>query len=203
MNEQDNAQILALEQLCKSTRQLIENMVQINAPTAEINAFTKDIEAITSKLAGYRNVRPIPHYNLAAACSNANQLLPYSPVSGPYNPIAPPLLMHYDAKLQQVIGKVNCGRAYEGPPAMLHGAVIAGIYDQLFALTSACMAKPGYTIYLNTTFKKPCPLYTELIFTSWVERMTDRKLIIKGQCTLNNAILSEAEGLFIQIDQST
>lgn len=191
----------ALETLVKSTRELINNIVQLDTSDAEIAELTSAIDAINLRLDTLPKGRPMPHYDLGVARTQTNYTLPYSPVCGPFNPIAPPVDMHYDAALQQVIGKVRCSLAYEGPKHMVHGAIIAAIYDQLLALASACLGQPSFTAYLHTDYKKPTPLYEELVFRAWIDSVDGRKVIIKGNCTFNNEIVTETEGLFIQLQK--
>jgi hypothetical protein len=201
MQKNNNAQLTALEQLATNTRTLIDTVLQINAPAAAIEALNHELHALNERIALLPKGRALPHYDLSLAKTHTNYTLPYSPVCGPYNPIAPPVNMHYDANLEQVIGKVCLGLAYEGPKEMVHGAIIAAIYDQLLALVSSCTEQPSFTAYLNTTYKKPTPLYEELVFSAWVDKKEGRKLFIKGQCTFNDDIVTEAEGLFIQLQR--
>jgi hypothetical protein len=201
MNTATKAPFTALETLVKSTRCLIDNIVQLNAPDDEIAELTSAINALNARLATLPKGRPMPHYDLTVAKTHTNYTLPYSPVCGPFNPIAPPVDMHYDATLQQVIGKVRCGLAYEGPQHCVHGAIIAAIYDQLLALASACLGQPSFTAYLHTDYKKPTPLFEELVFRAWIASVDGRKVIIKGHCTVNDDIVTETEGLFIQLQR--
>ena len=195
----DTDKLAALEELATVTRELINNVVQVNADTEDILKLVNDVTSLNQKLATLPRGRALPHYDLSLAKTNTNHTLPYSPVCGPYNPVAPPVDMHYDAELDQLIGRVSCGLPYEGPPNMVHGAIIAGIYDQLLALVSSCTGKPSFTAYLHTDFRKPTPLYKELTFRAWLDKIDGRKMTIKGHCTLDGEILTETEGLFIQL----
>jgi acyl-coenzyme A thioesterase PaaI-like protein len=107
--------------------------------------------------------------------------------------------MHYDAENKQMVGNVICTQAYEGPENMVHGAVIAGIYDQLLALVSSSHEQPSFTAYLKVDYKKPTPLYQPLEFRAWTDRIEGRKMFIHGQCTYRNEVVTECEGLFIQL----
>lgn len=193
------AKTAALQELAAATRALIDSVVQVNGDIADIERLAHEIRTLTRAMATLPRGRCLPHYDLSRARTDTNHTLPYSPVCGPYNPIAPPVDMHYDEGARQVVGRVRCGLPYEGPKHMVHGAVIAGIYDQLLALVSATTEKPSFTAYLHTDFRKPTPLYEELEFRAWVDRLESRKMFIKGHCTLNGEILTECEGLFIQL----
>ena len=194
---------LAHHALAQQTRQLIDFCVQNNAPTDVLEAATQKLREINQLLQPHHNQhsgepRPFRNFNFALAQSNPQDILPYSPVTGEMNPIAPPVAVRFDKDAGKLIATVTCGQAYEGPPNCIHGAVIAGIYDQILAMASACCEMAGPTAYLNTTFKRPTPLHSELTFTAWIDKTDGRKVTIKGQCELDGHILSEAEALCIQ-----
>ena len=195
----DTPQQAALLQLASATRTLIDHVVQLDAAAADIEALVEAVNALNNTMASLPKGRALPHYDLSLAKTRTNHTLPCSPVCGPYNPVAPPVDMQYDAATGEVVGRVRCGRAYEGPERMVHGAVIAGIYDQLLALVSATTGLPSFTAYLHTEFRKPTPLFEELMFRARVDRVEGRTMFIKGHCTLDGELLTETEGLFIQL----
>jgi hypothetical protein len=56
---------------------------------------------------------------------------------------------------------------------------------------------PGFTAYLKVDYRRPTPLNRELSLRSWIERVEGRKRWIRGTCSLDGVLLTEAEGLFI------
>lgn len=198
MIDTNSEQLQALAAATSSTRELIEQLVCSGASAQQLSAINEQIQALAASLHS-DNQRPIPHFNYSLAATDPNHTLPYSPLCGPYNPIAPPVAMRFDAQKTELHGTVSCRRAYEGPKGLVHGGVIAGIYDQLLALLTTCSGRPSYTAYLNIQYKLPTPLYTELSLKAWIASIDGRKAIIKGQCMADGKILTEAEGLFIQV----
>ena len=205
MSANNKEQLAALGELVQSTRQLIEQLVQINAPADTLYALKKQVDTINKQIAGLaqQQQRPIAHFNFELATTETALTLPYSPVSGPFNPIAPPLKPHYDTKNRSLTASVTCNRVYEGPRHLVHGAVIAAIYDQLLALLTTCSGSPSHTAYLNVQYKKPTPLHQPLQFYAWIAEQQGRKTLIRGHCVVNNETVTEAEGLFIQPGRSS
>lgn len=189
----------ALAAVSNSTRGLIEQLVNSGADIGELNAIEQEINKISLRLEQSRGKRPISHFNNHLAQTDPNHALPYSPICGYYNPIAPPVAMRYDQEKQILHGTVNCNRSYEGPQGLIHGGVIAAIYDQLLALLTTCSGRPSFTAWLNIQYRKPTPLHQDLHWHAWIESIDGRKAMIKGQCWLNDELLTEAEGLFIQV----
>jgi hypothetical protein len=121
----------------------------------------------------------------------------YSPVSGVNNPVAPPLSMRViegpDGE-HTIEGSVTYGPAYEGPPGHCHGGWVAATYDEMLGFAQLA---PGFTAYLKVDYRRPTPLNRELSLRSWIERVEGRKRWIRGTCSLDGVLLTEAEGLFI------
>lgn len=193
------AQLHALAELSESTRHLIEQVVSTNADTAQLLAISAQVQALADQLAQQQGKRPIGHFNNDIAAIDPNHALPYSPMCGYYNPIAPPVAMRFDQATGILHGSVNCHRTYEGPKGLIHGGVISAIYDQLLALLTTCSGRPSYTAWLNIQYKKPTPLHQDLQWHAWIDHIDGRKALIKGQCLLAGELLTEAEGLFIQV----
>jgi acyl-coenzyme A thioesterase PaaI-like protein len=116
-------------------------------------------------------------------------------ISGPYNPIAAPVAM--SAEDGKAIGTARFGLAYEGPPGGVHGAVVAGVWDQVLAFAAMVNGTPGPTATLTTQFRAITPLHTELRFEAWVEKVDGRRVQTRGRCVVGDAVVSEAEALFI------
>lgn len=188
----------SLEQLVVCTRELIYNIINCNAETDEIQKMINTVKALNTQLQYLPTGKCLPHYNIAMAKTDCNYTLPFSPICGPLNPVASPLLLHYNEAKQEVYGTVSCNNIYEGPMQCIHGGVIASFYDQLLAMLSSSLGIPSFTAYLHIDYKKPTPLYQTLHLRAWVDKIEGRKITIKGECTLDDDILTCAEGLFIQ-----
>jgi hypothetical protein len=178
---------------------------KINQLFTENSLSEQQLEQLKEKLLELESVitesqgkRPFGHFNFAAAKTDTSDVLPFSPVSGRYNPVAPPVTMRFDATNNKVIGEVVCTKPYEGPPNMVHGAVISGIYDQILALSSVCAEKAGHTAFITVNFSKPTPLNQPLVFSAWVDKVEGRKVFVKAQCCFNNEVVTSAEGLCIE-----
>ena len=200
---QDNhLQISALERLSQETRTLIDNIIETSANADTLNAATETLVRLNTQLSALRcdesTPSPVAHFSFKAATNQPNEILPYSPVTGSFNPVAPPVSVNFDNSNQRLTATVTCSRAYEGPQNMVHGAVIAGIYDQILAMLATCIGKGGPTVSINTQFLQPTWLQKELQFTAWIERIEGRKVFVKGQCEIDGNIVSTADALCIE-----
>ena len=116
-------------------------------------------------------------------------------ISGPYNPIAAPVTMSQESG--KAIGTARFGLPYEGPPNGVHGAVVAGVWDQVLAFACMVHGTPGHTATLTTHYRAITPLHQDLRFEAEVERTDGRRIYARGRCHAGDTLVSEAEGLFI------
>ncbi len=95
--------------------------------------------------------------------------LPFSPVMGSLNPASMGIeIRRVDEK---VVSEVELAEAAEGATGLVHGGVIAAIYDELLASANLMIKAGGPTGTLTVRYRKPTPLYSRLRFEGWVERV--------------------------------
>ena len=121
---------------------------------------------------------------------------PWSPVIGYGNPVAPPVEMTVGEGT--ATGRATFGWTYQGPPGLVHGAVIAGVYDDVLGLANLGAGVPAMTGTLTIKFRKPTPLHREIVFEANVQRVEGRKVFTTGQSTVDGEVTTEADGIFIQ-----
>lgn len=129
-----------------------------------------------------------------------NDPVRHSPMSGTSNPLAPPMVTRQiregddgpDGRRTE--GTVRFGAAYEGPPGHVHGGLLAAMFDELLGRSQLV---PGFTGSLTISYRRPAPLDRDLRIAAWVDRVEGRKRWLRGTCHLDDALLCEAEGLFI------
>ena len=184
-----------LRRLAGALRGLIESSVALTAPLPALTALADAAETMGAQAAGFAGERPFARY-AAPVDGDLNTILPWSVISGPYNPLAAPVAM--SAENGRAIGAARFGLAYEGPPGGVHGAVVAGVWDQVLAFAAMVHGMPGHTATLTTHYRAITPLHEALRFEAWVERTEGRRVFARGQCHAGATLVSEAEGLFIQ-----
>jgi acyl-coenzyme A thioesterase PaaI-like protein len=122
--------------------------------------------------------------------------IPYSPVLGPMNPVAPPATLTWDG--ERVHGTVVFGAPYAGPPGMTHGGVVALLFDDLLSSANVFAGIGGFTGTLTIRYERPTPLEVELRLESAIERLEGRKIITTGTISHDGQVTARAEGVFIR-----
>lgn len=188
------------EKLVASLRRVIEHAVGLDASVEVLEGLNSQCEALEAGLAAISGAKPVPRFRLPIDMEQPGNFLPYSPITGVLNPVAPPVRLTVEDG--HLFGRVTLGSAYEGGVGFAHGGVVALIWDQMLALSNVIAKASGVTGSLNITYKAVTPVHQELVFEAWHESTDGRKIRARGRCMCGDVLVSEAEGLFIRIDSS-
>lgn len=122
-------------------------------------------------------------------------VMPYSPISGRRNPIAPPIRMWRDG--DEVRGEVVFSPTYAGPPNAVHGGIVAAVFDEVLAMANIVSGTAGFTGTLTIKYHAKTPLNTPIELWAANLRQDGRKQISRGEMRLDGKVIASAEGLFI------
>ena len=100
----------ALRRLAESLRGLNEASVALPAPLATLTELADAAEALRARAAPHAGVRPFPRYAPPDG-DDLSTILPWGVISGPYNPLAPPVEMRIERG--RALGLVRFGLAKE------------------------------------------------------------------------------------------
>ncbi len=194
---EDPHALAALEEvqgnLAQSVRELVDATVRTRVEPGEMTEVTAQVEALTARLLAHAKKGP-----LGVETASDGRLRDHgNPMVGMRNPIAPPLTVTGDDE-GSMTATFALGAAYEGPPGCLHGGMIASVLDQVLGSAPARIGMPGMTAYLNTTYRRPTLLGTELTCHAWVHEVDGWKVHVRGEIRdPEDRVTAEAEGLFI------
>ena len=123
----------------------------------------------------------------------------YSPVYGPGNPVAPPLVADHTPD-GRATGRVVLGRAHEGPPGLVHGGVVAALFDHMLARAVRAGGRGGLTAELTVTYRRPVRLGVPLLLTAKMVDADGRRTTARARLVAEDdpgTTLAEADGLFV------
>ncbi|WP_372799459.1 PaaI family thioesterase [Litorivivens sp.] len=189
--------LTALNHYIATLRQTLELSANLNADTETLNAAAQQLQQLNQQLQPHTEQKPLPQFNINYG-DRLSSILPYSPISGALNPIAPPLdVMRGEEDSTRLTATLTLGRIYEGPPELVHGSVVAAIYDQIMAFSAVDQKVAGFTANLSVDYLAGTPLFAPLTFTSWVDSVNGKKVIVKAECHSSGTLLTRCTGLFI------
>ena len=122
-------------------------------------------------------------------------VMPYSPISGRRNPIAPPVRLWKDGS--EVRGEATFSPTYAGPPNSVHGGIIAAVFDELLSMANVITGAAGFTGTLTIRYHRKTPLNTPIELWAVNVRSEGRKQISQAEMRVDGEVTASAEGLFI------
>lgn len=121
-----------------------------------------------------------------------------SPVGGELNPFS--IGAEYFRDGDEVVGKVNVGRCFEGPPERVHGGLICAIFDEVMgSVFRATGTASAFTGELSVRFEAPAPISTDLVFRARVTRTDGRKRILTGEASSPDGQFASAIATFVEM----
>lgn len=118
-----------------------------------------------------------------------------NPLTGTMNPIAPPAVYEYGDN--SITARLRFNEAYQGPPACVHGGMVAAIFDDVLGRTRHFTGRNCVTGSLTISYKKPTPLNADLVLVATIKEILERKFIVSGELSLNGETLATAEAIFV------
>jgi len=158
------------------------------------------LEAFGDRLAKHPHENSYEGWAETSPSGDVTAFFDKSPIIGLSNPLSPPITLESDADNDRVLGHVNFGSAYEGPPGCVHGGWVAASFDEVLGFANSLTGNPGMTARLTVQYRNPTPLHTDLRFEGAVDRVEGRKIFASSQLYAGELLTAESEGLFISVD---
>jgi hypothetical protein len=188
-----------LRSLADALRRLVAIAVTNTATPAETGAAARELHALADRFEAFEPAVAPPRYAPAGTPVDPHDFFQYDVMLGLYNPLALPIEMEWEPP--RAIGHARFTTPFEGPPGCVHGAVLAGAFDQIFNVANLKSGSAGPTRELSLVYLRPTPLHADLVFEGWVERVEGREITTVGHVRHGETVTVEARGLFIQLSR--
>lgn len=159
-----------------------------------------DIAATIHGLADDLGTRACPVDERVHGMSTTERIVPYSPVVGTANAVAPPLLLRPAAATgdgPDLEGTVTFSPAYQAMPGTVHDGAAAMVLDVALADANVRAGVPGMTVELVLRFHRPLPVDRELTVRAWHDSVDGRKARSHGEIRWGPHLCVSARGLFV------
>jgi uncharacterized protein (TIGR00369 family) len=187
----------AVGELGAALRDLVDAAVLTEVPLPELEAVTAAARQLSERLR--TDLRDL--HDVARLDDLAEGERWYSPVYGPGNPVAPPLVASHSTD-GRATGRVTLGKPYEGPPGVVHGGVVATLFDHMLARAVRAGGRGGMTAELTVTYRRPVRLGVPLLFVSKLVDADGRRTTARARVVAEDdpgTTLAEAEGIFVSL----
>ncbi len=186
----------AMHSLAVAIRGLASAMVDRDLPPDVANHAASVIGVLTE------HVSSAPKRDFETDRYHSTGFVDFSPVSGLANPVSPPLNMWQEADGSVSATTVFSG-AFEGPPAHVHGGVLAAAFDEVLGLAQLACGLAGMTGRLTIHYRRPTPIGVEVRFAARITSVSGRKVVVTGESRVlfqgEWVVSAESDGLFISM----
>jgi acyl-coenzyme A thioesterase PaaI-like protein len=102
----------------------------------------------------------------------------------------------------RIRGVAHFRRFHLGRNGAVHGGCIAQLFDSLLGYTAFRLTRSLYqrTAFLHVDYRKIVPIETELRVDAGVDHVDGRKMFIGGRLLDGQAVLAEANALFVKLN---
>jgi len=118
-----------------------------------------------------------------------------SPLSGEMNPIAPPVTYEYGE--MSITAHARFHEGYQGPPACVHGGIVAALLDDALGRTRHLTGRNCVTGSLDISYKRPTPLNADLVVEARIDEIHERKFVVTGEILHEGEITASAKAIFV------
>ena len=190
----------AMRRLGDAMRVLVERMFATSVPLPAVEEAIESLDRLNRRLDAYPTGRIPEGFSEASTSGDPHAFFDNSPLMGRANPLAPPIATAIEDN--RVVGRVRFGAAYEGAPGCVHGGFVAAAFDEVLGMAQSLTGTPGMTGTMTVRYRRPTPLYADLRFEGWVDRVDGRKIFTVGQALHDDEPTAEADAVFITVDFS-
>jgi uncharacterized protein (TIGR00369 family) len=184
-------------ELGTALRELVDAAVRTEVPLEELAGVAEVARTLAARLrAEGRDVHEIARVDDPEIGERW-----YSPVYGPGNPVAPPIVATQTDD-GRATGRVTVGKTHEGPPGLVHGGVVATLLDHVLARAVRAAGRGGLTATLTVTYRRPVRLGVPLLATAEIGTVDGRRTTARARLVQEDdpgTTLAEAEGLFVAL----
>jgi acyl-coenzyme A thioesterase PaaI-like protein len=185
----------AVGELGAALRELVDAAVRTGVSVAELTAAADGARRLALRLrAESRDLQESPMVDDPTTGERW-----YSPVYGPGNPVAPPLVASHTPD-GRATGHVTLGPVHEGPPGLVHGGVVAALFDHMLARAVRAGGRDGMTATLTVSYRRPVRLGVPLLLTAKMVDADGRRTTARARLVAADdpgTTLAEADGLFV------
>ncbi len=120
-------------------------------------------------------------------------------VSGEASPFGLAARIHREGN--GLVAEVRFTRAFEGMPGFAHGGIIMAVFDDIIGMTMGRLMRiSAPTVRVETDFRKPVPLATDVVVRTTLDSEAGRKRYVSAILTVEGVVHAEASGLLIVLD---
>jgi hypothetical protein len=178
-----------LEALTAALRDLTSTALALEYPSAELRRITDEVRSAQVRLVSEMPADLRPRVGPQPG-PDQRVYLDHSRDVGSFNPGFP--VYEFRCADERGEGTVEFPLAYEGPPGVVHGGILAVFFDCVLQQLNCDLGVAGKTASLALRYRRPTPILTPLRFVATREVDGDR-IQSHAELALDDTVLCRAE----------
>lgn len=120
-------------------------------------------------------------------------------ITGDASPIG--LVTRIQREGDGLVARLRFTRTYEGMPGYAHGGILMAVFDDLIGLTMGRLMRiPAPTVRVQTDFRKPVPIDTDVVVRTRLESEDGRKRHVSATLSVGATVHAEAQGMLVVLE---
>jgi acyl-coenzyme A thioesterase PaaI-like protein len=99
------------------------------------------------------------------------------------------------------VGVAQLDERHQGTAGIAHGGVIAVLMDEMLGSVLQTVGAPSVTASLTVDYRAPVALPAEVRMRAWCAEAAGRKRALRGQAWSGDALVAEAHGWWLLVDE--
>lgn len=188
-------QVAECARIIDGLRAISTKVVRLSGSVADLAAAADAVDALSAALDAVTERRAMETFRYRFNREDPNDVMPFNPATGAFNPVAPKLAMRFEG--DTLVADVTFPAHYESAPDTVQGGMVAACFDQVLAFAVMVHGKTGPTTALTVRFVKRTPIDQPLRFEARVEAVDGEQFSVRGSCFHGDVKVSEAEALVL------
>lgn len=189
------AQIDQCARIIDGIRDINARIVRLGGSLEELTAAAGRIEALRDSLEPVMRARAIESFRFEFDHADPNNVIPFNPATGRFNPLAPKLDMSLEGK--KLVAQCEFSNCHESAPDTVQGGMVAAVYDQLLSYAIMVEGFVGPTMWIKVDYLKRTPINEGLRFEAETVSVDGKEWSVRGSCHRGDTKISEAEGVIL------
>lgn len=178
----------ALDRLAAAVRALNDAVVRVESDPDRLHRIAADVEDLTAALV---TAEYAPRPLTFGAVRHDRHL-----VGGTAHPFAPQLHLR-PAPEGGLRGSVTLGPAWEGGPGLVHGGIVALLFDHAMGEVVLAAGRGAMTVSLEVRYRRPTPLNVPVEVRCRLDAERGRKITLTAETLVDGRVTAEATGVFL------
>jgi acyl-coenzyme A thioesterase PaaI-like protein len=188
-------QLHQCERIIDGLRDINARIVRLGGSLDDLTAAADRIESLRDSLEPVTRARAIESFRFEFDHADPNNVIPFNPATGRFNPLAPRLAMSLEGK--RLVAHTEFSNCHESAPDTVQGGMVAAVYDQLLSYAIMAEGFVGPTVWIRVEYLKRTPLNEAVRFEAETVSVDGKEWSVRGSCYRGDVKLSAAEGVIL------